>query len=60
MRVIFESDEEEDFLELVLNENDLDRLKDHQGIQKNCLDIFKGKRNLNLFIRRGSYAIEER
>ena len=48
MRMIFENDGEEDFFEIILNDEEIEDLRSHKGV---LMDFSYGFRNLNVFVR---------
>lgn len=58
MRMIFEQVDNEDFFEIILTEDDYDRIMGHGIIRDFPLGLF-GDRNLNVFIRVDNTEIEE-
>lgn len=56
MKMIFESDGQEDFFEIILNAQELSEIEQHKGIKR---EFPYGLRNLNVFIRRQENAISE-
>lgn len=52
MRMIFERDDEDDFLEFILTENDLLDIDEVKGVTKNYPSIINKNRNMNIFIRK--------
>lgn len=52
MRMVFEQDEEDDFLEFILTENDLLNIEGVKGVTKDYPSIIGKGRNMNVFIRK--------
>lgn len=60
MRVVFERDDEEDFIELILSDEEIEELKSYHGIARDVYEALGPERNLSVFIRRGStYAAKK-
>lgn len=57
MRMIFESDGQEDFFEIILSAQELNEIEQHKGITR---EFPYGLRNLNVFIRKQEHAISQR
>lgn len=51
VRMIFEQGEDDDFFEVILNEQDLEDLRSNKGVMMDYPYGFTGKKNLNLFVR---------
>lgn len=60
MRMIFEFDGQEDFLELILTDSDIKQLETEPGIMLDYPYGLHGFRNLNIFLRKEKYAPSER
>lgn len=54
MRMVFERDEDDDFLEFILTENDLLDIGGIKGVTKDYPSIMNKSRNMNVFIRKES------
>lgn len=52
MRMIFEQDDEDDFLEFILTENDLLNIESIKGANRDYPSILDKNRTMNVFIRK--------
>ena len=60
MRMIFEQDDDEDFFEVVLSHDDLDKLRREGNVHMDFAHGLFGTRNLNLFIRKETNSEERK
>jgi len=59
MKLIYEHDSEEDFIELHLTEKELKDILKGIPVTKDYPAAINERRNLNIFVRRGANAISE-
>jgi len=58
MKVIFDADHEEEFLEIILTEREIKDMLSYHAME--ARQLIKKKKPLNIFIRRASHASSER
>lgn len=52
MKIIFEQDSEDNYIELILEEGEIHNLLDWEGVGKEFPEILLSRRKLNIFVRR--------